>query len=441
MRKNILFVSFDDALAYWNIRSVFGAELQVPNLDRICAQAVAFQSAYCQAPVCGPSRASFMSGLPPQQTQVYDNRRDVFKTLPWEEMWSTRLKAGGYYCSSGGKLHHGYRPVGRRPQAALYSDRRKAFSADMNAPTGMPRRKFGGHRRGWATTDPADDGTYYDHQSADSAIDFLETYDQDAPFYREVGFYSPHGPHITPARFKEMYDVTKFNPPAVWENGFGCDDGIPELGNVPDRFGEGQLDYWRACVRNYFSAYSHGDYHLGRVWDALKASRHADNTLVVICSDHGFHLGDRGRFSKFTLFEQTTRVPVIVHDPQLGHAQVVDDPICLLDLGPTMLDWAGLPAPEGWKGRSLLPYLDGQTDPDRPVFSVWQGGTAVRRGNYRLIRYHSGRSQLFDIVQDQWQQDDLGPLHPAYGAMQDAVDQVHLEYGPPEDPPQRLTEE
>ncbi|GAB1363204.1 sulfatase [Rhodobacter sp.] len=427
-----MFISLDDAVSYWGIRKVFGAELKVPNLDWICAQAVAFQAAYCQAPVCGPSRASFMSGRTPQETGVFDNSLSVFDTLPVDQMWSTRLKAAGYFCSSGGKVHHGYKPLSRTRQAALYSDGRKVFLPDMSLPPDAKAQKFGGHRGGWATTDPADDATYYDHQSADSAIDFLQTYDGEAPFYREVGFFSPHGPHITPARFKEMYKLGSFWRPAAWEKGFACDEGIPELAKIPPRIADGQLRYWRQCLRNYFAAYSHGDHHLGRVWKALKASRHAENTLVVICADHGFHLGDRGRFTKFTLFEQTTKVPLILHDPSRpAAAGVVSDPVALLDLGPTVLDWAGVPAPADWAGRSLLPMLDGQRDPDRVVFSVWDQGIAIRKGDYRLIRYHSGRSQLFDVVHDRWDQNDLGPQHPAYAAMQEAVDQVLARHGAP----------
>lgn len=422
-KKNILFISLDDCVAYWHYRTIFGAELQVPNLDRICAEATAYLAAYAQAPVCGPSRASFMSGLTPQQTGVHDNSVDVFEVLPATAMWPARLKAAGYYCSSGGKVHHTYKPLSRKPHAALYSDGRKKFLDDMKLKPDAPARKYGGHRGGWATTDPKDDAQYYDHQSADSAIDFLDSYDGDAPFYREVGFYSPHGPHITPARFKEMYETAAFQPPAAWAAGFGCDEGIPALVQAQDKIGT-DPNYWRACVRNYFSALSHGDYHLGRVWDALKASRHAADTLVVIGSDHGFHLGDRGRFSKFTLFEQVAGVPLIIHDPAHPVGRVVQDPVAMLDVGPTLLHYAGLPKPEALHGRSLL----GGTDPDRAVMTVWNGAEAIRRGNYRLIRYADGQTQLFDITQDFWQQTNLGPDHPAHAPMMAsliATAQVH----------------
>lgn len=424
-KKNILFISLDDCIAYWHYRTVFGAELQVPNLDRICAQSTAFHAAYAQAPVCGPSRASFMSGLTPDQTGVYDNGTDVFDVLPAAAMWPARFKEAGYYCSSGGKLHHTYKPLGRRPHAALYSDERKKFLDDMKLKPDAPARKFGGHRGGWATTDPKDDAQYYDHQSADSAIAFLDSYDNDAPFYREVGFYSPHGPHITPARFKEMYDVAAFQRPASWANGFACDDGIPDL-QTEDKLGT-DPDYWRACVRNYFSALSHGDYHLGRVWDALKSSRHAQDTLVVIGSDHGFHLGDRGRFSKFTLFEQVAGVPLIIHDPADPTGHVVTDPVAMLDVGPTLLDYAGLPKPDAFRGRSLL----GETDPDRAVMTVWNGGAAIRQGNYRLIRYADGQTQLFDMTADFWQQTNLGPDHPAHAPMLASLNATAQDYANP----------
>ncbi len=370
-----------------------------------------------------------MSGRTPHQLGVYDNSIDVFDALPASEIWSVRLKEAGYFCSSGGKVHHKYKPLRRNHHKVIYSDNQKHFLADTSLPPGAASQKFGGHRGGWATTDTHDDATYYDHQSADSAIEFLQSYQGDAPFYREVGFYSPHGPHITPLRFKEMYDLKAFQKPAAWQNGFGCDALIASLGSDSDMFADTKPDYWRACVRNYFSAYSHGDYHLGRVWDALQTSRHAENTLVVICADHGFHLGDRGRFSKFTLFEQVAGVPVLIYDPSKPEAQLIDDPVALLDLGPTMLDWAGVPAPQGWVGRSLLPYLRGQGDPDRAVLTVWHGSAAIRKGDFRLIRYEDASTQLFDLTQDFWQQNELGSAHPAFPDMAACLIRTSREYG------------
>lgn len=415
--RNILLISLDDAVAPWSLRNAFRTPLQLPNLDRICAGAATFQTAYAQAPVCGPSRASFMSGLSPQQLGIYDNSRDVFDVLPARDMWSVRLKEAGWFCSSGGKLHHHYKPLRRNQHKVIYSDSQKRFTDDMSVKSKTEAVKYGGHRGGWGTTNPDHDALYYDHQVADSAIDFLSSYEGSAPFYREVGFYSPHGPHFTPARFKDMYDPRAFHRPADWAKGWPSDDYIRQLVPEGDKLSGGALGYWRACVRNYFSAYSHGDYHLGRVWDALKASRHAENTVVLLVSDHGFHLGDRGRFSKFTLFDSVTRVPLILHDPARPGSQVITDPVALLDIGPTVLDLAGLPKSPTMTGRSLLPYLDGKGDPDRGVLSTWHGSHALRQGDFTLILYEDGSSQLFDTAHDPWQQTDLGPTHPAHAPL------------------------
>jgi len=428
-KKNILFISLDDAVSFWHYRHVFGQALQVPNLDRICAEATAFQNAYAQAPVCGPSRASFMSGMTPHQLGIFDNSVEFFDLYPPTDVWSVRLKEAGYFCSSGGKVHHNYKPLQRPLQRVIYSDDRKKFDVDMSLPEGAPAKKFGGHRNGWGTTDPKDDVTFYDHQSATSAADFLQTYDGEAPFYREVGFYSPHGPHITPARFKEAYDAGAFEQPASWADGWPSDDFIRMLVPEGDKIAGLGMVYWRACVRNYFAAFSHGDYHLGRVWDALKASPYADNTLVVITADHGFHMGDRNRFSKFTLFEQVAGVPVIIHDPANPQGRVVTDPVALLDLAPTMLDYAGLTPPADWVGRSLLPYLTGHGDPDRAVMTVWHGSATIRKGDYRFIRYQDGSTQLFNITQDLWQQHELPPTHPAWEPMYDSLIQTAHTYG------------
>lgn len=425
---NILLISFDDAVAPWPYRKVFGQALSLPALDAICEVSTTFQTAYAQAPVCGPSRASFMSGLTPQQLGIYDNSRDVFDVLPAREMWSVRLREAGYFCSSGGKLHHNYKPLPRAHHQAIYDDGQKRFQDDMSVKSKTEAVKLGGHRGGWATTNSEHDALYYDHQVATSAIDFLDSYKGDAPFYREVGFYSPHGPHFTPLRFKEMYAPRAFRQPKSWAEGWPGDDYIRQAQPADARMSEGKLAYWQDCVRNYFSAFSHGDHHLGRVWAALKASRHAENTVVILLADHGFHLGDRGRFSKFTLFDQVTRVPLVIHDPTRRKGRVVKAPVALLDVGPTVLDLAGLARPEAWRGRSLVPWLKSPGDLTRGVMSVWHDSQALRKGDFTLIRYADGSTQLFDTAHDLWQQHDLGRDHPAFAPMLQALEETARSY-------------
>ena len=417
-RKNILLISFDDAVAPWPYKTAFGEPLQTPNLDRLCEVSAAFHAAYAQAPICGPSRASMMTTMLPPELGILDNTTFVFDKVPPQTGWSHELKAGGYFCSSGGKVHHRYKPLGPRHQRVLYSDGRKAFTDDMGIPEALKRRsrKFGGFRRGVGTPDGEYDDSFYDAQSANSAIAFLNTYDDDRPFYREVGFFSPHVPHITPARFKTMYDPRNLQKPADW-NGYQA-DSAPYAEREEFR----SLGFWQNSVRNYFSAYSHGDHHLGRVLDTLWSSRHAANTVVILVSDHGFHLGNRNLFRKTTMWEQSLHVPLVVFDPSDPVGRVVEDPVGLIDLGPTVLDFAGVPRPDRRHGRSLRPYLQGARDADREVPSFYSRNATLRKGRYRIIRYGDGSHQLFDVVDDYWQLRDLGPPHPAFAAMQAALE-------------------
>lgn len=423
-KKNILFISFDDAVAFWDYKTVFGEALHTPSLDRFCEKSTAFRRAYCQAPVCGPSRASFMSAKMPHETGVHHNKVKAFEKIPVEDFWSYQFKNNGYFCSSGGKVHHGFRPLDMPFHKALYSDRRKRFGLkDWDRQRFSEKRAFGGHRNGWGTTDPKEDGDFYDARSADSAISFLQTYDGDIPFYREVGLFSPHAPHITPVRFKEMYCEDKFIKPPEWEAGFDNNDFTQERLPENPELKAGHDEWWRRSVRNYFSALSHGDYHLGRILDALAASPHAENTIVAIVSDHGFHLGNRNRYMKSTLWEQVARVPMIVYDPFRPTPHEVWEPVALIDIGPTLLDMAGLEPLADTFGISLAAQLRGESAPNRVIPTIYYGSAAVHKGDFHLIRYEDGSTQLFNVKDDFWELRDLGQDHPEFkGLYADFVD-------------------
>jgi arylsulfatase A-like enzyme len=424
-RRNILFISLDDAFAYWKYRSAFGAELQTPNLDRICAVSTAFQSAYCQVPVCGPSRSSFMSALSPCELGIFDNYTNVFSVLRPEQMWSFRLKQAGYHCSTGGKVHHGYKPLPPEIHEVLYSHPAETFNIGPGRNAEV--REFGGLMRGQGTIDPAYDDRYYDAQSAASAVRFLDAYDGAAPFYREVGFYHPHSPYKTPVRFKEMYDPALFRQPPEWAGGHDRSP-FPDL-YMRENIDSADLALWQKSVRNYFSAFSHVDEHIGRVWDALKASPHADDTIVVILADHGYHPGDKNRFRKFTLWEEAAGVPLIVHDPSRPQGRVVADPVALLDVGPTVLDYAGCPPIAYCAGRSLRPQVEGGSAKDRAVPTFFFGSAAIRKGDHRYIRYQDGSCQLYDLRADPWQLRDISGNATLRRAMHAALVETCRDYG------------
>lgn len=425
-QKNILLISMDDAVSYWKYKTVFGETLHTPNLDRICAQSTAFHSAYCQSPVCGPSRASFMSSKSPHETQVFQNKDNIFDRITPQEMWSYRLKSNGYFCSSGGKVHHGYKPLPPAIHKVLYSDKRKGFRIDRLLPQRVEQKAMGGHGRGLATTNPKDDGYYHDAHAFNSFSEFIDGYDGAEPFYREVGFFGPHGPFITPVGYKEMYTPQNITMPEEWQDGY--DQGDFTRGIMKENIDLKDELRWKNSVRNYFSALSHVDHHLGRVWDALKASKHADNTVVVILADHGFHLGDKNRFRKTTLWEQVARVPFIVHDPERPVGREVHAPVAVIDVGPTVLDYADQTPMEDCLGQSLRPIVEGADAPDRTIPTFHFDSVGVRKGKYRLIRYADGSTQLYDVEEDWWQLKDLGQDHPAFDDMYEALVACSAEY-------------
>lgn len=433
--KNILLISMDDAVAFWKFRDVFGVRLETPNLDRICTQSTAFHNAYCQAPVCSPSRASFMSGKAPHQSGVTASNNSYFDTLPASEMWPSHLKKQGFFCSSGGKVMRGYAPLPKAVHDAIFSDaprtfqlgRRKRVLANRGDKVKIRWMDYGGYRDGPANMDEKDDWKLYDHQVATSAISFLDEYDGDAPFYREVGLAGTHGPWATPRRFKDMYNERAFKKPQAWHAGFDASAVMDT--EAPPNINAAKARFWKQSVRNYFSGMSHTDHHIGRVFDALKNSRHAENTLVLIVSDHGMHLGERNRFRKHTLWEQVANIPLILHDPGRPQAQVITDPVGLIDIAPTVMDYFDLPAMPDRPGTSLRPLIDGAVDPDRAVPTFINDNAAIRQGKFRFIRYHDGTTQLYDLEADWWQTRNLGPDHPDHDRLQKIHATCCADYG------------
>ncbi|WP_170334505.1 sulfatase-like hydrolase/transferase [Ruegeria arenilitoris] len=423
-KKNIVLITVDDGGAYSQYREAFGAPLHLPNLDRIAEDSAAFDSAYCQAPICGPSRNSLMSGLSPYQTGILDNYTNLFDVLRPEQLWQFKLKQRGYYCSTAGKVHHSFAPLPRPMHDILYSH--PPHPLRLGPPQSVPVRRFGGLTGGAGTTDPAHDSLYYDHQSATDAVEFLETYDGAAPFYREIGFHHPHIPFKTPEAFKRLYNEQDFQIPEAWNDGF-------DTTGYPDRFMGKNMDlrdaaYWRKSVRNYFSAYSHVDSQIGRIWAALKSSRHADNTVLIFTSDHGYHLGDKGRMRKFTLWEESCRVPLIIHDPDAQPRQV-RDPVALLDVGPTILDYAGCPPMHSTISRSLKDMTHGTSDPERAVPTFLYGNTSMRKGAYRITLYQNGESEFHNVQDDPWLTKNLAGKHPDYAKWRQDLSQVCVSHG------------
>ncbi|MCB2066555.1 MAG: sulfatase [Erythrobacter sp.] len=404
---NVLFIIADDL----NTRiGPYGSSVQTPNLDRLAASAVTFQRAYTQFPWCGPSRASFLTGTRPDTTGVIDLYTPFRRRLPDIVTLPQYFREHGYFSGRIGKIFHQGVPdqIGTSgpddPQSwtEVVNPRGRDVDAQqagqlVNMTPGIP---FGSAQAYYADDGPENEQT--DGMVATAAIEMLRA-NRDRPFFIGVGFYRPHVPEVAPQRYFDMYPVDQMQ----------VADETPEtLANVldvakswtPDNFGMTD-DEQRTMISAYSAATSYMDTQVGRVLDELDRLGLAENTIVVFTSDHGFLLGEHGQWMKTTLFEQATRVPLIIRAPGVSQAgQMSPRTVELLDLYPTLLDLAGLPVNTRNEGLSLSSLLSDPDDPrwHKPALSQIAGGRSVRTERYRYTEWQNGERgrELYEYASD-----------------------------------------
>jgi iduronate 2-sulfatase len=413
----ILFVSTPTAgsePAHWNVLWIvvddlntdlgcYGQPLaQTPNIDRLATRGIRFEWAYTQYALCNPSRSSFLSGYRPDRTKVAEQEVHVREALPDAIFLPQLFRKQGYFTAAAGKIHHGGRHIDR-PSWDSYDDGPGEDPGEIAA----RRERSGNPDRTprWVRLDGPDEKTQ-DGTSARKIAKLLEERSQaEQPFFLALGLHKPHVPWTAPRRFFELYPPAQM-PRRDWLTG----SDIPRIalqtewpiGTRAESPTEGLAAYL-ACV-------SFTDANVGLVMESLDRLGLWKNTIVVFMSDHGFHLGDRGLWSKKTLFEQALRVPLIVVLPDGRNAgRTCRRTVQLLDVYPTLADLCGLPAPADLDGRSLRPLLD---NPDaaweRPAYSQvgHEGATgrSVRTERWRYTEWDRGRAgvELYDH--------DLDPL-------------------------------
>lgn len=426
---NILLVAFDDLFDVWRYRTSFGITIQTPNLDRLAAKGTRFANAFCPISICGPVRAAVMSNYTPWELGILNNFGFWEKVLRVDQLWPSQLRTKGYYLTSVGKIYHGYSPQALLDGAMYDVDVRDlALEPDTSNYTDR-----GGDGGGLAFNEG--DTEWYDYQCAQDTIDFINGYPTGGrPFYRECGFHHPHSPQNAPAAYFDAIDETLIAPPAAWEAGwdllqFEADQFVNKDVGAPSTWDADTLDEFQKTIRNYIAAVHYADDQFGRVLDALEASPHNSDTVVVLYSDHGYHLYSHYHYRKFTLWEEACAAPLIVYDPTRT-AQVVTEPVSFLDIGPTILDYAGLPVPSEAKGQSLKAVIEGGTAPDRMILSAWFGSVSGRTGDYRVTVYTDGTGSLFDMSTDLWAQNDIKDSDPAtYNTLRDELLELAEDWG------------
>ena len=408
-KPNVLFIAIDD-LNDW-IGALGGhPQARTPNLDRLAKRATLFTRAYCQAPACNPSRVSLMTGILPSTSGVYLNSQPWRAAMPDAVTLPQHFMKHGYWAGGSGKIYHG-------PFPDLASWNTYWPSPTKNKPNDPqpPRRPVNGIPKAaqfdWGPLAVPDE-KMGDHQVADWVIGQLGR-KHDKPFFLACGIYKPHPPWYVPQKYYDLFDAEKLTLPGV------PDDDLDDIPAAGVKMARPQGDHakvlkhgqWRKAVHGYLAATTFADAQVGRVLDALDKSGQAGNTIVVLWTDHGWHLGEKKHWRKFTLWEEAARTPLMFVVPK-GLAKPlpggttagarVDRPVGLIDIYPTLLDLCGLAANPANEGRSLVPLLANKKAKwHRPALTTHgRNNHGLRTPRWRYIRYADGSEELYDHKAD-----------------------------------------
>ena len=390
---NVLMISVDD-LNGWIEPLAREIVAKTPALDRLAQMGVCFTKAYCAAPACGPSRAAVLTGLPPTTTGCYLNRDKWTELVPDAVTLPRALKESSYWTAGFGKLFHA---DARNDDVAAWVER--DYRQPSPQPDNMPLN--GLQRRAsfdWGPIDvPVE--AMDDHQQVNRAIATMRSPRQ-APFFVACGIYRPHLPWYVPQPFFDLYPPAEIVLPTVLEHDL---DDIPPFGRSLAQTGEHkavvEAGQWQDAVRAYLASISYADFEIGRLLDGLEASGKLDRTLIVLWSDHGWHLGPKNHWRKFALWEEATRSVLMFAGPGIAAGQLCHRTVSLLDIYPTLANYLEFPLPsEAIAGRSLLPLLSSpESDWPYPARSTFiRGNHSIRSEDYRYTRYSDGGEELYD---------------------------------------------
>ena len=362
-RPNVLFLISDDLN---NSIGCYGHPLvKTPNLDRLAERGVRFERAYCQFPLCGPSRNSMLTGLHPNTTGILRNSQIFRQTIPSHHSLPQAFRLEGYFTSRIGKLYHYNVP---KSIGTNGHDDPGSWELELN-PAGCDRLEeephifslkpgqFGGTLSWYAS--PKSDQYHTDGLLAADAEWVLErcARQTDGPFILAVGFYRPHTPYVSPKPYFDRYPEKKM-PVVQGVKEDQADLPAPALGSYKKEQNKLTHELRRQCVQAYYASTTFMDAQVGRVLDALDRLGLAENTIVVFTSDHGYHLGEHGLWQKMSVFEESSRVPLIIAAPKTGvKGGVAKDPVGLIDLYPTLTELCSVKAPKNLQGQSLVPML------------------------------------------------------------------------------------
>ena len=402
-RPNVLFIAVDD-LNDWI--GCLGGHSQTcsPHIDALAKRGVLFERAYCAAPACNPSRAALMTGIAPYKSGVYHNPQAWRTAMPDAVTLPQLFMRHGYHAWGCGKIYHG-----AFPDDASWEEYQKKGNDPKPKKTpvnGIPKTAH----FDWGPVDATNEAMN-DHRMVDWAIEKLQQ-EHDQPFFLACGIYRPHLPWYVPQKYFDMYPLDEIELPKV------NDDDLSDIPPAGVRIAKPQGDHkkvlatdqWKQAVQGYLASVTFADDQVGRLIAALDASDHAKNTIVILWGDHGWHLGEKHHWRKFSLWEEADRAPLMMVVPNTTKAGGrCASPVSFMDIYPTLAELCGLPLGEHLDGVSLQELLaDPQVDWDRPAITTHgRNNHAVRSQRWRYIRYEDGSEELYDHNNDEYEWTNL----------------------------------
>ncbi len=399
---NVILISVDD-LNDW-IGCLGGhPQAKTPYIDKLASEGVLFSNAQCQSPVCNPSRASMMSSLYPSTTGIYFLEPDLVESEVARNntLMPQRFQDEGYYVTGAGKLFHNGAGINEK-YVPNYGGQFGGFGPypdkKISSYPGHPLWDWGAY--------PEKDEQMPDNMLANWAVKQLNM-KHDSALWLGVGFYRPHVPQYAPQKWFDMYPLETLQLPKTIGNDledisqYGID--LTRLKHVSPAYDwVTQNNEWKPLVQSYLACVSFVDAQIGKVLTAIENSDYANNTYIVLYSDHGFHLGEKERFAKRSIWEDGARVPMIIAGPGIAKGKVCNKPVQLLDIYPTLLELTGLTADSLHEGNSLVPLLQ---DPKHEWLhmartSFGPGNYAIVSENYRYIQYNDGSEEFYDHTKD-----------------------------------------
>ena len=415
-RPNVLFLAVDDMKDWVGCLGGYEGKVHTPNIDALANRGVLFTNAHCASPKCAPSRAAVMTSLRPSTTGLYDNGHWWLPNLPGAVTIPKHFQRHGYQVVGAGKIFH--HTAGNNPPSQWDDFLRLTFrndpwfrSSKLNYPwseagpdpPGFPFSNVVGlgHENDWGSL-PVRPEDYDDALTADYAIQFLRE-PHDRPFFLACGIFRPHLPWYVPQAYFDRYPLEEVRVPPTPEDDLA---DVPTVGLDLARARRKDLrtieeaGKRRQAIRAYLASITYADAQLGRVLSALDETAARKQTIVVLWSDHGWHLGEKQHWHKSTLWEESTRVPLVIALPDSPGGRC-DLPASLVDLFPTLNDLCRLEHVDGLDGHSLQPLLEKPATPwpewNRPaIIEFRKGNVAVRTERYRYVQYQDGGEELYD---------------------------------------------